>query len=132
MVNCLCDHILSENICRNKMTQYAQNRPASYPLNVRLGAAKKIFAQSKCMILHVLHKLRKKRARNTSVVQADPEVTFHTITSSVSLVMSYQSCWACQHLIKIRLITSCIKKQPIKNADVCPCDSAGIEHNNVH
>ena len=40
------------------------------------------------MILHALHKLHKKRARNTSVVQADSKVTFHTITSSVSLVMS--------------------------------------------
>ena len=49
-------------------------------------SGKKI-AQSKCRILHALHKLRKKRARKTSVAQTDySKVTFHTITSSVSLV----------------------------------------------
>ena len=37
-----------------------------------------------------LHKLLKKRARKTSVVQADSKVRFHTITSSISLVTSYQ------------------------------------------
>ena len=37
-----------------------------------------------------LHKLLKKRARKTSVVQADSKVRFHTITSSISLVTNYQ------------------------------------------
>ena len=46
-------------------------------------------AQSKSRIFHALLKLRKKRARKTSVVLADSKVTFHTITNSVSLVMSY-------------------------------------------
>ena len=46
------------------------------------GGKKKI-AQSKCRIPHALHKLRKKRARKTSIAQADSKVTFHTITSSV-------------------------------------------------
>ena len=50
-----------------------------------LKATKNIIAQSKCRILHALHELRKKRARKTSVVQADSTVTFHTITSSTSL-----------------------------------------------
>ena len=35
---------------------------------MRLKAAKKKFAQSRCTILHALHKLRKKRARKASVV----------------------------------------------------------------
>ena len=43
----------------------------------------KKFAQSKCRILHALHKLRKRRARKTSIAQADSKVTFHTITSSI-------------------------------------------------
>ena len=49
------------------------------------------FAQWKCRILHALHKLRKMRARKTSVVQADSQVTFRTITSSglISPVTNY-------------------------------------------
>ena len=44
---------------------------------------------SKCRLLHALHKLRKKRARKTSVVQSDSTVTLHTITSLISLVANY-------------------------------------------
>ena len=58
-------------------------------INVRLKVAKEKFAQSECIILHALHKLCKKRARKTSIVQADSKVTFLTITTSVSLVTSY-------------------------------------------
>ena len=47
------------------------------------GKKKKKFAQSKCRILHALHKLRKKRLIKTSIVQAHSKVTFHTITSSI-------------------------------------------------
>ena len=47
------------------------------------------FAQWKCRIHHALHKLRKKIARKTSVVQADSKAAFHTIKSSISLVTSY-------------------------------------------
>ena len=50
-----------------------------------LKASTNIIAQSKCRILHALHELRKKRARKTSVLQADSKVAFHTITSSISL-----------------------------------------------
>ena len=75
-----------------------------------LKAAKIRFAQSKFRILHALHNLRYKReSRKTSVVQADSKVTFHTITSSFSLVTSYESCLACQHLIQIELITNCVR-----------------------
>ena len=37
-----------------------------------------------------LHKLLKKRARKSSVFQADSKVRFHTITNSISLVTNYQ------------------------------------------
>ena len=58
-------------------------------------------------------KLRKKRARKTSVAQTDlSKVTFHTITSSVSLVTSCQLCLAFQHLIQIGLITNSQSKTP--------------------
>ena len=75
-----------------------------------LKAAKIRFAQAKFRILHALHNLRYKReSRKTSVVQADSKVTFHTITSSFSLVTSYESCLACQHLIQIELTTNCVR-----------------------
>ena len=91
MVNCICDQI-------SFITSKCETQ-----------SGKKI-AQSKCRILHALHKLRKKRARKTSVAQTDyTKVTFHTITSSVSLVTSYESCLACQHLIQIGLITNCVR-----------------------
>ena len=82
---------------------------ASKPLNVRLKAEKKI-PQSKCRILHALHKLRKKRARKTSVAQTDySNVPFTLSRAQVSLVTSYESCLACQHLIQIGLITNCVR-----------------------
>ena len=44
----------------------------------------------------------------------------------------YQSCLACQHLIQIRvMILNCVKNQPIKTADICPCDAAGFKHDIV-
>ena len=70
---------------------------------------KKQFGQSKCRILHALHKLRKKRAGNASVVQGDSTVKFHIITSSISLVTSYDSCLACQHSIQIGLSTNWVR-----------------------
>ena len=73
---------------------------------MRLEAAKQNFAQSKCIILDALHKLLKKRARKTAVVQADSKVTFHTV---MSLVWAQSLCLACQHLIQIGLITKCVK-----------------------
>ena len=36
------------------------------------------------------------------------KVMFNTITSSISLVTSYELCLACQHLIQIGIITSCV------------------------
>ena len=45
--------------------------------------------KTRCLILKALHKLRKKIARKTSVVQADSKVTFHTVRSSISLFTRY-------------------------------------------
>ena len=53
-------------------------------VNVRLKAEKK-FAQSNCRILHALYKLRKKRARKTSVVQATLRSRF-TLSRAQSLL----------------------------------------------
>ena len=53
------------------ITQYACNKPASWPLNVRLSAAKTRFTQSKFRLLHALCSAREKR-RKTSV-QADSQ-----------------------------------------------------------
>ena len=47
---------------------------------------KKKIAPSMCRILHTLSmqaKLLKKRARKTSIIQADFKVTFHTVTSLI-------------------------------------------------
>ena len=70
MVNCICDQIQSENICRNiNHGNKLPNMPGTYQIhnlsiNARLKAAKKKqIAQSKCRMLHVLHELRKQRAR---------------------------------------------------------------------
>ena len=53
------------------ITQCACNKPASWPLNVRLSAAKTRFTQSKFRLLHALCSAREKR-RKTSV-QADSQ-----------------------------------------------------------
>ena len=56
------------------------------------------FAQLKFRIVHSLHSLRYQReSTKTSVVQVDSKVTFHTITSSFSLVTSYESCLTRQY-----------------------------------
>ena len=54
-------------------------------VNVRLN----LLSQSVEYVLQAPHKLRKKRAGKTSVVQADSKVAFHTITNSISLATSY-------------------------------------------
>ena len=67
------------------ITQYACNKSASWPLNIRLSAAKTRFTQSKFRMLHVLHCIvlvnfarEKKRKRTT---EQTLKVTFHIITS---------------------------------------------------
>ena len=47
------------------------------------GGKKKLLSQSVEYPMHCIIKLRKKRARKTSIAQADSKVTFHTITSSI-------------------------------------------------
>ena len=80
------------------ITQYACNKPASWPLNIiRLNAAKTRFTQSKFRVLHVLHSVmlvtfvrEKKRKRTT--VQADSQghvSHYHELMSRVWLVNAY-------------------------------------------
>ena len=67
------------------ITQDVWNRPASQPPNVakcETQSGQKKFAQSNCRILHVL---RKKRARKTSVVQATLKSRF-TLSRAQSLL----------------------------------------------
>ena len=81
------------------ITQYACNKPASWPLNIRLSAAKTRFTQSKFRMLHVLHCVvlvtfaREKKEREPLFKQTF-KVTFHIITSlwvvfGLSTLISY-------------------------------------------
>ena len=76
------------------ITQYACNKPASWPLNIRLSAAKTRFTQSKFRMLHVLHcvvlvNFAREKKRKRTTVQADSQVTFHIITS-LWVCLAYQ------------------------------------------
>ena len=71
-------HLVQKHKPQEMITQYACNKPASWPLNIRLSAAKTRFTQSKFRMLHVLHCVvlvtfarEKKRKRIT--VQADSQ-----------------------------------------------------------
>ena len=58
------------------ITQYACNKPASWPLNGRLSAAKMRFTQSKVRMLHALcsaSNLRAREKRRKTSVQADSQ-----------------------------------------------------------
>ena len=132
MVNCICDQILSENICRNinhrnLLLNMHGTDSVSSTSKCETQSGKIKFAQ--CRILHALHKLCKKRARKTTVVQADSSVTLIVLSKAQSpfsraiYIFIYQSCLVCQHLIQIRLITlNCVKNYSIINAHICPCD----------
>ena len=91
------------------ITQYACNKPASWPLNVRLSAAKTRFRQSKFRMLHALcstRKLRAREKRRKTSVQADSQskVAFRVITSlwcctSSNLNFCFVSFWfSCLHI----------------------------------
>ena len=100
---------------------------------MRLKAAKKKFAQSKCIILHSLHKLHKKRARKTFIVQDDFKVKFHSHKLNPSLVHELLVVFGLSKLnSNWTTITNGVGNKPIKNANICPCDSAGFEHDFVH
>ena len=60
------------------ITQYACNKPASWPLNVRLSAEKTRFTQSKFRMLHVLQcvvlvNFAREKKRKRTTVQADSQ-----------------------------------------------------------
>ena len=64
------------------IAQYAWNRPATSTSKCDTQSGKIKFAQ--CRILHALHKLHKKRARKTTVVQADSSVTLIALSKAQS------------------------------------------------
>ena len=81
------------------ITQYACNKPASWPLNIRFSAAKTRFTQSKFRMLHLLHCVvlvtfaREKKEREPLFKQTLKD-TFHIITSlwvvfGLSTLISY-------------------------------------------
>ena len=92
------------------MEQTSFTTSKSSQLNVRLKAAqKKMLSQIVEYSMHCIN-YAKKRARKTSVVRSSySKVTFHTITSSISLVTSYELCLACQHLLQIGLIINWLR-----------------------
>ena len=79
-------HLVQKHKPQEMITQYAYNKPASWPLNIRLSAAKTRFTQSKFRMLHVLHCVvlvtfaREKKEREPLFKQT-LKVTFHIITS---------------------------------------------------
>ena len=79
------------------ITQYACNKPASWPLNIRFSAAKTRFTQSKSRMLHLLHCVvlvtfaREKKEKRTTV-QADSQghvSHYHELMSRVWPVNAY-------------------------------------------
>ena len=66
------DHILSETFAETIVTNYSicMEQTSFITSKYETESGKK-FAQSKCIILHALHKPSKKRTRKTSTVQAD-------------------------------------------------------------
>ena len=79
------------------ITQYACNKPASWPLNIRLSAAKTRFTQSKFRMLQVMRcvvvvNFAKERKRNRTTVQADSQghvLHYHELMSRVWPVNVY-------------------------------------------
>ena len=83
------------------ITQYACNKLISWPLNIRLSAAKTRFTQSKFRMLQVMHcvvlvTFARERKRKRTTVQADSQAGLSR--SRFTLSRAYESCLACQHL----------------------------------
>ena len=69
-------HLVQKHKPQEMITQYACNKPASWPLNGRLSAAKLRFTQSKVRMLHALcsaSNLRAREKRRKTSVQADSQ-----------------------------------------------------------
>ena len=92
------------------ITQYACNKPASWPLNVRISVAKTRFTQSKFRMLQVIHcvvlvTFARERKRERTTVQADSQGhvshSYHELMSRVWPVNTYfffsllRICWLC-------------------------------------
>ena len=68
------------------ITQYACNKPASWPLNIRFSAAKTRFTQSKFRMLHLLHcvvlvTFAWEKKEREPLFKQTLKITFHIITS---------------------------------------------------
>ena len=71
-------HLVQKHKPQEMITQYACNKPASWPLHIRLSAAKTRFTQSKFRMLHVLHcvvlvNFAREKKRKRTTVQADSQ-----------------------------------------------------------
>ena len=142
MVNCICDQIsFITSKCETQSGKKNEKCRILHPIhNLRKKRAKKTpVAQTDYSKVTFHTTLRAEALRSSQISHLSRKIEgpllagqFHTITSSVSLVTSCQLCLAFQHLIQIGLITNCVRNQPIKNADICPCNSAGFEHDIVH
>ena len=83
------------------ITQYACNKAASWPLNIRFSAAKTRFTQSKFRMLHLLHcvvlvTFAWEKKEREPLFKQTLKVTFHIITSlwvvfGLSTLISYCS-----------------------------------------
>ena len=79
------------------ITQYACDKPALRPLNMRLSAAKTRFTQSKFRMLHVLHcvvlvNFAREEKRKRTTVQADSQnhiSHYHELMSCVWPINAY-------------------------------------------
>ena len=89
---------LQKHKTQEMITQYACNKPASWPLNIRPSAAKTRFSQSKFRMLHVLHCVvlvnfaREKKKRKRTTVQADSQnhvSHYHELMSCVWPINAY-------------------------------------------
>ena len=117
-------HLVQKHKPQEMITQYACNKPASWPLNIRLSAAKTRFTQSKFRMLHVLHCVvlvtfaREKKEREPLFNQT-LKVTFHIITSlwvvfGLSTLISY-----CFNLYSVKCILHDWPTKKAQNVSLC-------------
>ena len=92
---------LQKNKPQEMVTQYARNKPASWPFNVKPSLAKKRFTQSKFRMIHALCSASNLRARAEKIkkplFKQTHKVTSHIIMSlgvvfSLSTLISKLSC----------------------------------------
>ena len=98
-------HLVQKHKPQEMITQYACNKPASWPLHIRLSAAKTRFTQSKFRMLHVLHCV----VLVTFTVQADSQghvSHYHELMSRVWPVNAYFMQWLSSTKTALRFFLS--------------------------